>query len=85
MLRFAFVLLAFGGLSPMAFCQTGKPVFPLKISENGRYFVDQTGKPFFYHADTGWQIYQRLTTEEAREYLVFRKIRASRPSRPRSL
>lgn len=73
MLRLALALLVAVGLSPVAICQTGKPAFPLKISENGRYFTDQTGKPFFYHADTGWQIYQRLTTEEAREYLVFRK------------
>lgn len=47
--------------------------FPLQISENRRYFVDQKGAPFFYHADTGWQIYVKLTTAEAREYLTFRK------------
>ncbi|WP_157579053.1 glycoside hydrolase family 140 protein [Spirosoma montaniterrae] len=50
-----------------------KPAFPLKTSENGRYFVDQTGKPFFYHADTGWQLFARLTLPEAREYLTLRK------------
>lgn len=59
-------------LSP-AYGQLAKPSFPLKISANRRYFTDQTGKPFFYHADTGWQLFQRLTTEEAREYLIFRK------------
>lgn len=47
--------------------------FPLKYSGNRRHFVDQTGTPFLYHADTGWQIYARLTTAEAREYLTFRK------------
>lgn len=47
--------------------------FPLKISENKRYFVTQQGKPWLYHADTGWQIFTQLTTEEAVEYLVFRK------------
>src|SRR5205807_3229546 len=26
----------------------------LKVSPNGRYFVDQTGKPFFYLGDTAW-------------------------------
>jgi hypothetical protein len=56
---------------------TGMPAesvkFPLKISENRRYFVDQNGKPFLYHADTGWQIYVKLTTTEARDYLIHRK------------
>jgi len=48
-------------------------IFPLKISENRRHFVTQQGKPFLYHADTGWQIFTRLSTEEATEYLHFRK------------
>ncbi len=47
--------------------------FPLKISDNKRYFVTQQGKPFLYHAETGWQIFTQLTTEEAVEYLSFRK------------
>ena len=51
----------------------GQPHFPLKISENRRYFVDQDGKPFLYHADTGWQIFTQLTTDEAIEYMTFRK------------
>jgi hypothetical protein len=40
-------------------------IFPLKISEHRRHFVTQPGKPFRYHADTGWQIFTELTTEEA--------------------
>lgn len=47
--------------------------FPLRISENKRYFKDANGKPFLYHADTGWQIFTQLTTNEALEYLSFRK------------
>jgi hypothetical protein len=47
--------------------------FPLKISDNKRYFVTQQDKPFLYHAETGWQIFTRLTTAEAAEYLSFRK------------
>lgn len=50
-----------------------RPQFPLKVSENGRYFVDQVDKPFLYQADTGWQIFARLTLPEAREYLTLRK------------
>jgi hypothetical protein len=48
-------------------------IFPLKISENRRHFLTQQGKPFLYHADTGWQIFSQLTTEEALEYLAVRK------------
>ena len=51
---------------------TTKLAFPLKVSDNGRYFVDQAGKPFLYHADTGWQVFSRLTLSEAREYLTTR-------------
>jgi hypothetical protein len=36
------------------------PRFPIKISNNKRYFIDADGKPFLYHADTGWQIFTNL-------------------------
>ncbi len=55
----------------LAFAQ--RPTFPLRVSSNGRYFVDKAGKPFLYHADTGWQIFARLTLAEAREYLALRQ------------
>ena len=41
----------------------------IKISPNGRYFVDQDGKPFFYLADTAWTIFKRLNHEEVEIYL----------------
>jgi hypothetical protein len=41
----------------------------LKISANGRYFVDQEGKPFFYLGDTCWVLFQRLNRDEVEEYL----------------
>jgi len=41
----------------------------LKVSPNGRYFVDQNGKPFFYLADTCWLLFQRLNHDEVDEYL----------------
>lgn len=40
-----------------------------KVSSNGRYFVDQDGKPFFYLADTCWLLFQRPTRDELDEYL----------------
>lgn len=41
----------------------------LQVSENRRFLVDQDGRPFFYLADTAWEIFQRLDREEADEYL----------------
>jgi hypothetical protein len=41
----------------------------LKVSANGRYFVDQEGKPFFYLGDTCWLLFQRPTGAELEEYL----------------
>ena len=41
----------------------------LKVSPNGLYFVDQSGKPFFYLADTCWLLCQRLDHAEVDEYL----------------
>jgi hypothetical protein len=41
------------------------PAFPCKVSENRRYLVDQTGKPFFVMGDTPWFI-QKLKLEDAR-------------------
>ncbi len=51
------------------------PAFPIRVSANGRHFEDQNGKPFFYHADTGWLLCIRLTYEEARQYLLNRKAK----------
>jgi hypothetical protein len=42
-----------------------KPAYPAKISENGRYFVDGNGTPFFWIGTTQWQIFREYTLEEA--------------------
>lgn len=41
----------------------------LKVGSNGRHFVDQDGRPFFYLGDTCWLIFQRLNREEVDEFL----------------
>jgi hypothetical protein len=41
----------------------------LKVSPNGRYFVDQQGKHFFYLGDTAWLLFQRFDAKEVDEYL----------------
>lgn len=41
----------------------------LKVSENHRFLVKEDGSPFFYLADTAWEIFHRLTREEVDHYL----------------
>ena len=42
-----------------------QPVYPVKVSENGRYFVDQQNNPVFWLGTTQWQIFRDYTLEEA--------------------
>lgn len=41
----------------------------LKISENKRFLVTESGKPFFYLGDTAWELFHRLNREEAETFL----------------
>ena len=41
----------------------------LKISENKRFLVTETGAPFFWLGDTAWKIFHRLNREEVVNYL----------------
>jgi hypothetical protein len=41
----------------------------LEITENSRFFQDDSGNPFFWLGDTGWLLFTRLTREEAQSYL----------------
>jgi len=46
-----------------------RPVYPIKVSDNGRYFVDQEGKPVFWLGTTQWQLFREYKIEEARMIL----------------
>jgi hypothetical protein len=41
----------------------------LKVSDNKRYLVTPDHKPFFWLGDTAWELFHRLTREEAETYL----------------
>jgi len=41
----------------------------LKVSDNHRFLVTSDGKPFFYLADTAWELFHRLNREDAELYL----------------
>ena len=54
---------------------TAAPAAPgqLQVSADGRHFVGADGKPFFWLGDTAWELFHRLTLEEAEAYLEDRR------------
>lgn len=48
-------------------------IFPVRVSPNGRYLQDSSGKPFLLHGDTAWSLMVQLTKEETEEYLENRR------------
>ncbi|MYA17212.1 MAG: DUF4038 domain-containing protein [Gammaproteobacteria bacterium] len=45
---------------------------PLKVSSNGRYLTFQSGEPFYYVADTPWQLLASLDIDATKEYIDVR-------------
>lgn len=41
----------------------------LKVSENRRFLVHDDGRPFFYLADTAWELFHRCSYEQTNYYL----------------
>ena len=41
----------------------------LRVSDNHRFIVKEDGTPFFYFADTAWELFHRLNREDAAKYL----------------
>jgi hypothetical protein len=41
----------------------------LRVSENRRFLVTASGKPFFWTGDTAWELFHRLDRDEAERYL----------------
>jgi hypothetical protein len=54
---------------PSADLKNGK----LKISSNGRFIEFENGQPFFYLADTGWELLHRLSKADTEKYLENRR------------
>lgn len=51
------------------------PLPKLGVSSNGRYLVKSDGSPFFYLADTAWELFHRLNRSEVVTYLDNRAAR----------
>src|SRR6266498_3742032 len=45
--------------------RAAEPVYPVKVSENGRYFIDQKGEPVFWLGTTQWQLFREFSLEDA--------------------
>lgn len=52
----------------MAFLSCYAPA-QIKVSSDKRHLVKKDGSPFFWLGDTAWELFHRLTREEAKEYL----------------
>jgi hypothetical protein len=59
-------------LALAAHAQTPSPAPRLKVSPDGRWLQYTDGRPFFYLGDTAWEIFARLTREQADLYLTNR-------------
>lgn len=64
----AFLIAVFVIASAEAVFSQAKPQ-QLKISDNKHFIVKADGAPFFYLGDTAWELFHRLSREEADRYL----------------
>ena len=47
----------------------------LAVSENRRFLQHADGRPFFYLGDTAWELFHRLSREDAESYLEDRRVK----------
>ncbi|MGB3588574.1 MAG: glycoside hydrolase family 140 protein [Tunicatimonas sp.] len=53
----------------LVFCAFNLDAQRLTVHKNGRYLVTEDGEPFFWLADTAWELFHRCDKEEATSYL----------------
>ena len=46
-----------------------QPTYPVMLSGDQRYLVDQTGRPFYIHGEAAWSLIAQVNDEDARYYL----------------
>src|SRR5215217_389947 len=64
--RLCSLVIAIAAISHAA---SAAPLPALKVADNKRFLVTADGKPFFWLGDTAWELFHRLTREEAERYL----------------
>src|SRR5215212_1909508 len=72
---FLLPVLAFADVKPFDGPSVDFSHGPLKVSDNHRFLVHADGTPFFYLADTAWELFHRLTIDEAEKYLENRRAK----------
>jgi hypothetical protein len=50
----------------------------LRLSDNRHFLVREGGEPFFWLGDTAWELFHRLSREQAELYLQDRASKATR-------
>lgn len=63
------LLAAFAATLGAASVAGAAPLPRLRVSDNHRFVVKQDGTPFFYLADTAWELFHRLDRKQAVAYL----------------
>src|SRR4051812_32450107 len=62
--------------TPLVVCAAPRrgapPILPISVSANGHYLVTSDGSPFFWLADTAWELVHATTREEIQYYLQSR-------------
>ena len=53
----------------------GNPISPIRVSANGRHFVDGKEKPVFWLGDTQWELFRLFTPEKALRILKDRQAK----------
>jgi hypothetical protein len=48
---------------------------PIHVSDDGRYFTDRDGRPFFWLGDTAWPLFAQYTKDQAEAYLANRSAK----------
>ena len=64
-----------GSMLAAAFFSAAAAPGPMGVSQTGRYFVDAKGEPFYFLADTQWELFRRYSLSEARLILENRKAK----------
>ncbi len=54
---------------------SANPLPRIQMSDNGRFLQTESGDPFFWLGDTAWELFHRLTREEAEVYFQNRQER----------
>ncbi len=71
--KIATVLISSASLVAGARTTMAQAAYPLKLSENHRYLVDQNGKPFFMVGDTPQGLIGRLSEQDVDYYFADRE------------